>query len=149
MAPRVKSRHRSWVPDLCQHIRKGGKGSVDPSGKLAQTAMVTRLLSGAICSNRHGNSYHSKAPSSHRPVWTESILRQSWGRVRETGGKYRGLPPTLFMHNRVTLIHLSAAHTARPTNLHSPQPPLRPVLKSFEARLSCVEIQGQSSLTVA
>lgn len=35
VAPRVKSRHHSWVPDLCQHIRKGGKGSVDPSEKLA------------------------------------------------------------------------------------------------------------------
>ena len=35
VAPRVKSRHRSRVPDLRQHIRRGGKGSVDPGGRLA------------------------------------------------------------------------------------------------------------------
>lgn len=35
VAPRVKSRHRSRVLDLHQHIRRGGKGSADPSGKLA------------------------------------------------------------------------------------------------------------------
>lgn len=131
--------------EMCQHM--GGRAVLTPVGSWlwnwhgGQTLVWGYLLQQAW-----------KFLSFQGLLFTQTCLgwvcpEMELGLWEGAGGKWQGYRPP-FTHNMVTRIHPSTAHTTHPTHLPFPQPALLPVLKSSGARLFCVEIQGQPSLTV-
>lgn len=145
--PRIKCRrYHSWA--LANMPACGGRAELTWGEVGSVTGMGVRLLSGAICSNKH-RSFIIPRPlfSPTCPGWVSSETEQGRGRVER--GKCRDTFPA---HAHCTQSHsftiINQVPPRTPTHLPSPLTTLHPVLKSVAARLSCVGIQGQPPLTV-
>lgn len=144
--PRIKCRYHSWA--LANVPARGGRAELTWWEVGSVTGMGVRLLSGAICSNKH-RSFIIPRPlfSPTCPGWVSSETEKGRGRVEQ--GKCRDTSPA---HAHCTQSYsftiINQVPPCTPTHLPSPLTTLHPVLKSMAARLSCVGIQGQPPLTV-